>query len=210
MKIFCRLGLCVLTVGLFACHKKAISQEETVRLIIQILYTEQQINHEISLSALADTCLIYEAILQKEGYTQAQFQQALQRHIRKPEEFKKALEEGRTRIRNIKSQLQAQLRPKRGIDTALLRTLYVFRHYGDSLPPQKSIMDDSLTRVTTFLLPLPDTLLPPQNPFTLLLNQPVTDTLSGFPKDTHREDLIRIQREMPFDMSEEPQPAVEN
>jgi|GEM_PF-6724707 hypothetical protein len=144
MKNFLRLGLCILAVGIFACQKNTISQEETVRLLIQIFYTEQQINREISLSAVADTSRIYEAILQKEGYTQAQFQQALQEHLKQPDAFRKALEEGQKQVRGIKGQLQAQLRSNRDTDTAFLKRFLLFHHLGDSLPQWNFRLSDSL------------------------------------------------------------------
>ena len=201
MKILRYLLFSILTASALACHKTPISQEETVRLIIQILYTEQQINREISLSALADTCLIYEAILQKKGYTQAQFQQALRQHLRKPEQFRKALDEGKKQVRSIKSQLQAQLRPKQGIDTALLKRFPLFRYLGDSLPQWSFRLPDSLVCPASLpnYFPFPDTLLTPLRPLILLAGKPLpprtaTDFSVSIKDNFHTHELERPER----------------
>ena len=135
MKFFRYLLFSMLTASAFACHKAPISQEETVRLIVQILYTEQQINREISLSALADTCLIYEAILQKEGYTQAQFQQAIKQHIKQPDQFRKALEQGKRQVQSTKASLQAQIQKlRKSVDSSAHIRPFVFGWPVDSIP----------------------------------------------------------------------------
>jgi len=65
------------------------------KIITEIIITEQRIMEEPTLGPTADTTQLYAAILQKYGYNSQDFLRSVAHHARKPDKFKRELQQQR-------------------------------------------------------------------------------------------------------------------
>lgn len=132
---------CLLTIS--SCSTP-ISREQMVEVMIEMYMFDLKMNDFHDLTLLSDTTLVYEAILQKRGYSQKDFNRSLVHHLKSPEKLKKRLLFHRDQMMNTKNALQ------KAIDDAIARTEeqsrgLQYRILLPLLPMQKPQPDTSAT-----------------------------------------------------------------
>ena len=134
-----------------SCGPRRIDREDMEEIMYRMLIQDQQVKHDYTLRAQADTSLVYEGIFEDLGYDTDDFLYSIEYYLAEPAKFEKIMEKvggrlngelsevksqvnlkfWRNRLMNIYNQrADTSLRPKprvRPVDTLLLR------YEGDSL-----------------------------------------------------------------------------
>jgi len=86
-----------------------ISVDRMAEITGEMLLIDQMISDYPIYSSIADTTLIYTAILQKYGYSEAEYLRSFAYHIQKPEKFKRAMVRYRDQMMKKKNALQEEV-----------------------------------------------------------------------------------------------------
>ena len=89
------LILLVVVMALFpSCRRgadKVIPRGKLAKIYAEMLVTDQWVQNTLSLRRMADTSLVYDPILEKYGYTQADYQHTVETYMDDPERFSRIL-----------------------------------------------------------------------------------------------------------------------
>ena len=75
-----------------------ISKDKLAEMMIEMYMVDYTIQDHSEFNPVSDTTLVYAAILRKHGYSVIDFENALARHLQKPDKFKKTLAQYREQI----------------------------------------------------------------------------------------------------------------
>jgi len=124
------LTACLAVAG--SCQRVIIPKEQFAAIMVEMFLVDQQIQNEYSLTQMADTTLLYAAVLHQYGYTMDDFLRSLNRHIRNPEKFKKVLQQQRTLLLAQKTVLQHSTEGTTKLDSIWISSSLLLRLWPDS------------------------------------------------------------------------------
>ena len=91
----CLRNICLITsfLLLFACSREAkvIPRGKMAQIYAEMLVTDQWINSTPSVKRMADTSLVYEPILEKYGYSSADYRKSVETYMDDPERYSRIL-----------------------------------------------------------------------------------------------------------------------
>ena len=126
------MGCLTLTLS---CHRAPIPLDTLTIIIAEMLTVEQRIQEVPNLSSMADTSLVYLALLQKYGYSTNDLLYSMNRFAREPEKLKKALRHQLDLMNAQKKAMERQLdKQRKKIDSNQKEWFAsLFEHSSDSL-----------------------------------------------------------------------------
>ena len=141
--MFITLFCCALL--LISCKNVPVSRDRLAQIIVEMSLVDQMVQDQPMLRFASDTALVYEAIFQKYGYSEKEFQRSLTHHLQKPAKLSKKLTSYRDQMLSKKNALQKVIN-----DAAQDRTVDpVIQRHIDSLMRYWHI--DSIIRIDTLI-----------------------------------------------------------
>lgn len=104
--VYIVLLFCVLSI-VSSCHRSVIPRERMMQVIKEMMITDVRIQSVDSLSRLADSTAVYEAVLHSMGYSVPEFEKTINYYINRPDRF-----------RSLVKKLQEEVSEERKLITA--------------------------------------------------------------------------------------------
>ena len=131
---------------LLVCSCKApVSKDRMVEIMVEMYLFEQTINDYPKLRPIADTTLVYAAILHKHGYSVKDFQRSIAYHLQKPDKWKKVMIPYRDQLMKRKNALQEEVEKDIRMEK-FMRDFSPRFTYTPPTEPPFSIIIDSIVR----------------------------------------------------------------
>jgi len=133
--------------GLFCCLllvcscKAPITRDQIVEIMVEMYLFEQTMSDHPQFNPIADTTLVYDAILQKHGYSVKDYHRSLTYHLQKPDKLKKVIIPYRDRLMKRKNALKEEMEKDIRIEKFMRDFTPRFSYTPPSEPPFSIIVD---------------------------------------------------------------------